>query len=293
MSGRPWRVGLGIASLALVLPGIAAADPAAWRLTRPSGGEVTLLGSMHVLRPADYPLPESVDDLVERAELIVMELDLDDIEAAGQQRLILETAMLPAGTVLKDVVDERVYRLVEQSTAELGIDLALLERFEAWFLAVTLLDQGLRRSGYHPERGVEQYVLGRAQSQGKEITGLETLEFQIGIFDALSRESQQAMLEQTLTELDEAETALAEMVDAWRNGELESLSAELLQDFDRFPGLHEALVGQRNRAWVAPLERMLADGRRHLVVVGALHLVGPENVIELLRARGHDVERLH
>jgi uncharacterized protein YbaP (TraB family) len=127
----------------------------------------------------------------------------------------------------------------------------------------------------------------------KEIVGLETLEFQLGIFDSLSRQSQQAMLEQTLAEIDEAETALAEMVDAWRDGELEELSAELLDDFDDFPGLHEALVAKRNRSWVPLLEAMLDDGRRHLVVVGALHLVGSDSVIDLLQARGHDVERLH
>ena len=100
------------------------------------------------------------------------------------------------------------------------------------------------------------------------------------------------MLEQTLAELDEAETALSDMVAAWRDGELESLSAALLDEFDEFPGLYETLVTKRNRSWVPTLERMLADGRRHLVVVGALHLVGDDSVIELLRARGHDVERV-
>jgi uncharacterized protein len=284
---------LAAASVALALTSVAAADPAVWRMTGPNGAEVTLLGSMHVLRPGDYPLPESVDGLIDRSELIVMEIDLDDVDAAAQQRVILGTALLPQGTVLKNVVDERVYALVERSAAELGLDLTLLERFEPWFLAVTLLDQGLRKWGFQAERGIEQYVLGRAQSAGKEIVGLETLEFQIGIFDSLSAQSQQAMLEQTLAEIDEAETALSEMVEAWRDGELESLSAELLDDFDEFPGLHETLVVKRNRSWVSPLERMLADGRRHLVVVGALHLVGPDNVIELLRARGHEVERLH
>jgi uncharacterized protein YbaP (TraB family) len=281
-----------LVALAIAVPAVAAADPAAWRMTG-ANGEVTLLGSMHVLRPTDYPLPAAVDGLIERAELIVMEIDLDDVDAAAQQRVILQTAMLPQGTVIADVVDERVYRLLEQNAAELGIELRLLERFEPWFLAVTLLDQGLRQWGFQAERGVEQYVVGRAKSAGKEIVGLETLEFQIGIFDSLSPQSQQAMLEQTLAEIDEAETALRELVEAWRDGELESLSAELLDDFDQFPGLHEALVAKRNRSWVPPLERMLADGRRHLVVVGALHLVGPDSVIELLRARGYDVERLH
>lgn len=282
-----------IALLALVLPAApAAADPAAWRVTAADGGDVTLLGSMHVLRPSDHPLPPSVDALIERAERIVMELDLDDVDAAAQQRTILTTAMLPQGIVLADVVDADVYRLVAASAGELGVDLTLLERFEPWFLAITLLDQGMRRLGFQGERGLEQYVLGASQRAGKEIVGLETLEFQIGIFDSLPAEQQQAMLEQTLAELDEAATALDAMVAAWRAGELETLSAELLDDFAEFPGLYETLVTRRNDAWVPTLEEMLTDGRRHLVVVGALHLVGPGSVVELLRARGHDVERL-
>jgi uncharacterized protein YbaP (TraB family) len=271
---------------------IAAADPAAWRVTGRGGGEVALLGSMHVLRDSDYPLPRSVDELVERADLVVMEIDLDDIDAAAQQRLILDKAMLPPDTVLEDVVDAEVYRLLEQHLAEIGIGLEPLERFEPWFLAITMLDIGMRRIGFVPERGVEQYVLGRAQAAGKETIGLETLEFQIGLFDGLPRDQQQAMLEQTLAELDEGVAVLGEMVAAWRDGELDSLGAELLDEFADFPGLYETLVTKRNNAWVPALERMLADGRRHLVVVGALHLVGPDNVVELLRERGHEVERL-
>lgn len=283
-----------IASLAALLAaGSTAAEPAVWRMTGRDGSEVTMLGSMHVLRPSDHPLPASIDELLARADLVVMEMDLDDIDAAAQQRAILTTAMLPQGTVLADVVDADVYRLVEQNAAEVGIDLKLVERFEPWFLAITLLDQGMRKLGFQGERGIEQYVLARSRSTGKEIVGLETLEFQIGIFDALPPEQQQEMLEQTVAELDEAATQLDAMVAAWRDGELEKLTDELLSEFDDFPGLYETLVTKRNTAWVPQLEKMLTDGRRHLVVVGALHLVGPDSVIDQLRSRGHDVERLH
>ncbi|RPI57446.1 MAG: TraB/GumN family protein, partial [Lysobacterales bacterium] len=239
-----------------------------------------------------YPLPPAIDGFVERADLVVMEIDLDDIDPMAQQRIVLEASMLPQGTVLRDIVDSGVYRLVEQRMAELGVDLARLERFEPWFLAITVLDLGMRKIGFQAERGVEQYVLGLAQAAGKEVVGLETLEFQIGLFDALLPEQQQSMLEQTLAELDEGAAVLGEMVAAWRDGELESLSAELLDEFDAFPGLYETLVTKRNSAWVPTLEQMLADERRHLVVVGALHLVGPDSVIEQLRSRGHRVERL-
>ena len=288
MNGRAW-----LALLAATLPaGLASGDPAAWRVSGKNGGEVVLLGSMHVLRPSDHPLPPTVDALVDGADGIVMEIDLDDVGATEQQRIVF-AAMLPQGTVLADVLDEDVYAEVELEMRELGVDLKQLEQFEPWFLAITALDLGMRKIGFQAERGVEQYVLGRARAAGKEIVGLETLAFQIGLFDALPREQQQAMLEQTLAELDEGAAVLGEMVAAWRAGELESLSAELLDEFDDFPGLYETLVTKRNTAWVAPLERMLTDGRRHLVVVGALHLVGPDSVIELLERRGHDVERLH
>jgi uncharacterized protein YbaP (TraB family) len=183
--------------------------------------------------------------------------------------------------------------LAEQRSRELGVDLALLERFEPWFVAVTLLDQGMRKLGFQAERGLEQYLVGKSRRAGKEILGLETLAMQIGIFDSLSPSSQQAMLEQTLQELDEAETAMVDLAVAWRDGRLETLSDELLDDFDDFPGLYDMLVTERNTAWVGALERYLRDGRRYLVVVGALHLVGRDNLIDMLATRGHEVVRLN
>ena len=100
------------------------------------------------------------------------------------------------------------------------------------------------------------------------------------------------MLEQTLNELDEADTEMAKLATAWRDGHLETLSEGLLADFKAFPGLYETLVKNRNASWVEPLERYLRDGRHYLVVVGALHLVGRDNVIDLLKARGHAAVRL-
>jgi uncharacterized protein YbaP (TraB family) len=257
-----------------------------------SGGEVVLLGSIHVLRAADYPLPESIDALLANADVVTMELDLDDVDAVAQQATLLQAALLAPGTVLRDVVDPAVYRVAEQRSREIGMDLAQLERFEPWFVAITMLDQGLRRLGFQAERGLEQYLVGKALQSGKEILVLETLAFQIGIFDALPAQAQQSLLEQTLHELDGANVAMTELTDAWRAGRLDALSERLLEDFEDFPGLYETLVKNRNSEWLESFERYLRDGRRHLVVVGALHLVGRDNVIDLLEARGHEVARL-
>jgi uncharacterized protein YbaP (TraB family) len=277
---------------ALCAAGPAAADPAAWRITGKQGGDITFLGSMHVLRATDYPLPATIDKLFAHADVLVMELDLDATDSATQQAIIMRAATLPVGTVLRDVVDQKVYQLAERRTREMGIDLSLLERFEPWFLSIAILDQGMRKFGFEGERGLEQYLLKKSHETHKPIIGLETLALQIGIFDALPRDSQQAMLEQTLNELDDADTEMAKLATAWRDGHLETLSEGLLADFKAFPGLYETLVKNRNASWVEPLERILNDGRHYLVVVGALHLVGRDNVIDMLKARGHAAVRL-
>src|SRR6185295_8367149 len=137
----------------LCAAGNAAADPAAWRVAGKQGGEITLLGSMHVLRAADYPLPATIDKLFARADVLIMELDLDATDPATQQAIIMRAAMLPRGTVLRDVVDSKVYELTRNRTREMGLDLSLLEQFEPWFLSIAILEQGTHQLGFEGERG--------------------------------------------------------------------------------------------------------------------------------------------
>ena len=185
MLARAW---LALPVLTLTA-GMAGADPAAWRMTGPNGGEVTLLGSMHIMRPSDHPLPASVDNLIERADLIVMELDLDDVDAAAQQRVILAKAMFPQGTC-RGRRRRRGLGAREQTTPSSRRSRLLGAR--AVVLAITLLDKVCASSAPGRARPRE-YVLARAQARRKN-RRLETLEFQIGIFDSLPARSA-AMLE--------------------------------------------------------------------------------------------------
>jgi len=221
-----------------------------------------------------------------------MELDLDDPKLGAQQATLLQAASLPEGTVLRDVVDANLYRLAERHARGLGLDLSLLDHMEPWLVAITLLDVGMQRIGFEAQRGLERYLVGKAAANHKEIVGLESLAKQIGIFADLSADDQEAMLAQTLQELDGADAAMSDLVSAWRDGRLDVLSESLIEDFGDFPELYETLVTERNDQWTVELERMLRDGRRYLVVVGALHLVGRDSVVDRLTARGHPVVRV-
>ena len=267
----------------------AQAEPAAWRVTGEDTGELLLLGSVHYLRQEDYPLPSNIDELYQQADTLVMELDLDDLDTLSVENLFVEAGTLPPGSSLQTVLTPAVYELAETRSAEFGLDLAFATRLEPWLVAITLMDLGMNALGFNASRGLEQHLLRRATSDGKQVLGLETLEDQIHVFDQLSIKEQEALLLQTLNEIDSADDAMDELLNAWRDGRVNALANELTANFEDFPILYRHLVIDRNERWLNPLRQLLETGERYLVVVGALHLVGDDSVIELLQHQGLSV----
>ena len=166
-------------SLLCAVSGSAQAEPAAWRVTGEDTGELLLLGSVHYLRQEDYPLPSNIDELYQQADTLVMELDLDDLDTLSVENLFVEAGTLPPGSSLQTVLTPAVYELAETRSAEFGLDLAFATRLEPWLVAITLMDLGMNALGFNASRGLEQHLLRRATSDGKQVLGLETLEDQI------------------------------------------------------------------------------------------------------------------
>lgn len=278
---------------ALLLAGIVRAEPTAWRVGGESPGAVWLLGSVHYLRERDHPLPAIVDELYARADALVMEIDLDDIDLTTMSTVSMQAAVLPPPTTLGDVLGHELYARTSATARGFGLELALFESFEPWLVAMTLMDLGMTRRGYRADQGLEQHLLRRAVQDGKAVHGLETLADQIGVLDGMTMSEQEALLAQTLDELAAPERDMDELVVAWRAGDLEQLADELSASFTEFPRLYQTLVVDRNRRWVPEIERLAHGRQRYLVVVGALHLVGEHNVVELLRERGLDVDAVN
>ena len=254
---------------------------------------VWLLGSVHVLRAGDATLPTAAEEAFVDAELIVME---DDLYGADADPLALATAMqsqalLPEGQTLRSVLGSD-YAAMNAQARQSGIDLASLDPFAPWLVAMAVLDQEMARRGYLPEHGVEQTLARRAARQGKPIEGLETAAEQFAMLASMPLPTQKRFLQMTLDESAELDQELADMLAAWRTGNTAALAAMLEQESQTFPDLYRRLTIERNRAWVQQIDQMLESRDDYLVVVGALHLVGPESVVDLLRRRGHRVTQL-
>lgn len=254
---------------------------------------VYLLGSVHVLRPEDARLPEVAERAYSDAEKIVMEIDLDEPGESDPQAVIAQMqrlALLPEGQTLRGVLGTD-YASVSAQSRQQGLDLATVDRFAPWFVATTLLELELARRGFSPEYGIEQTLATRAIRDHKPIQGLETTAQQLGLLAGLPLPMQKRFLMMTLDESDQLDEELGELLRAWKDGDTATLARLLSEEFENFPDLYRTLTVDRNRVWVDKLSRLLEERDDYLVVVGALHLVGRDSVVDLLEKRGYRVEQ--
>lgn len=282
----------------LVLVLAASAAPAAdshpvtaWRLDGGSN-RVYLLGSVHLLREEDHPLPEVIDEIYAEAEVLVMELDYDDVDPAAAQALIREKGTPEGERTLPELMGPQAWTRARALAAEVHIPLDGLARVEPWLAAITVEQLMLARIGFDPAFGIEHHLAQRAREDGKEVTGLETLDEQLGFLDGMSLEAQRALLLQSLEESTRIEELMEGLVCAWRYGDLEHLESRLLASIRDYPELYEALVTERNRRWARRIAGLADDRQDYLVVVGALHLVGEDGLPALLEAAGYELTRL-
>jgi uncharacterized protein YbaP (TraB family) len=125
----------------------------------------------------------------------------------------------------------------------------------------------------------------------RPVIGLETLESQLGLFDALSAREQHSLLGAVVAE-GAGDASDKKLVKAWADGDVAALDAEAHAGMMADPRLREALLVARNRNWAEQIAAMLKAGKRPFVAVGAAHVAGIDGLPEMLVARGFAVKRV-
>ena len=249
---------------------------------------VYLLGSVHMLKAADSTLPPEILDAYKRSRTLVMELDPND---AGTESLVgsgLQSATLPEGQTLSTVLGSELYASYVAHAKPLGLDPDTTAGFQPWFAALTLEQLTLAQSGYEASAGVDAQFAQRAQADHKPIIALETMAEQMGFFAHLTLDEQRQFLRSTLEDLDTAGNDTAAVVRAWERGDVKELERLARQEFDESPALMRQLTTERNRKWLPRIAALLNDNQDDLVIVGAMHLIGDDGLVALLKRQGSD-----
>ena len=153
---------------------------------------------------------------------------------------------------------------------------------------MVLTQFALTKTGFDPQLGIDMQITERARADGKPIEGLETVIDQLSIFDARSFEEQTRFLLDSADDVPTLNDDLDRLIAAWRTGDLRALEKEFLKERAKSPALYDALLGARNRKWLPKIEALLEEDRDYLVVVGTLHFVGRDGLLDAAEASdGH------
>jgi hypothetical protein len=285
------RIAAALAFVLLATTTVAQAKTFAWKATG-KGGTIYLMGSIHVMSESFYPLNPALEAAFKDADLLVEEVDLADMLDPIAQLGILSRGMLPSNQSLDKVLSPTTLALVQKTAGDLGDVGGPLMRFKPWMLAIALQGMELMKAGFDPELGLDKHFYDQAKAAGKAVQGLETTEFQISRFDTMTMEQQDRMLAQTLKELATEAATVGTLGDAWKAGDVATVERLALDDLKSDPLMYQRLLVERNRNWMPRIEALFARRGRALVVVGAAHLVGPDGLLAMLRAKGYTIEQL-
>jgi uncharacterized protein YbaP (TraB family) len=247
---------------------------------------VYLLGSIHVLRPNDYPLAPVVLDAYTHAGSLLMEVNLAEIDSDQVQAEMLASAILSDGKTLPDVLGKQRYERAAALAHEIGVELSKFDRFAPWFAAEAISELQLTQLGFQPENGVEMYFMDRARSDGKSVDGLETVHDQISVFQNMSLDAQAEYLLSSLEQAHDLPKEVDSMVRAWQRGDTRWFESELQSDLGHDSDLYQSVLLARNRKWVPKIEALLNSDKNYLVIVGTGHLAGQGSVVDLLKKDG-------
>ena len=267
------------------------AESSVWVVSS-SKATVYLVGSFHMLRASDYPLPAEFFTAYQASRKIIFEVPPGEMESPEYMEMFLSAAIYNDGTTLKDHITSAAYTKAESFCKERNYPLEQYQLFKPTFFVMTLTVLEMNKIGADPKKGVDYFFQDKAIQDGKATGSLETVDQQIGILTSVDASVGSDQILQTIDELRQIEVMLGEHLAAWRKGDEAKMEDLYIKGLMAYQKLYQTLIVDRNNKWVKDIESYLNGSGNTMVVVGAAHLVGDNGLVNLLRKHGYRVVKL-
>ncbi|WP_315905428.1 TraB/GumN family protein [Vibrio fluvialis] len=278
------RITRGIIGLIWLFASALHAEPLYWQATNGSL-QITLLGAIHVGAPSMYPLPKPIYKALNQADGLIIEADV------RKDQNVVYPQNQPSS---KQVLTKEQLFMLDKIAKQLELEPLGLRQAPPWQSALSIQFRQLQQLGFNPGEGVDLTLMYKATANNIAVIPLETVQFQI---DALTRQPDagKEMLTEIIDDWEKSEAMTRCMIDSWVAGDQQNL--ENMMKLNEYSNeLEQTLVTNRNRDWVNKLtsgQFLPNPNGRYLMVVGALHLVGHDNLLELLSQKGFTITRLN
>ncbi len=251
-----------------------------------------LYGTIHMIGKDDFFLNEPTKSAFKDSERVTFEINMEEMNDMSILFSLISKVMMEDGKRLKDLMNETDYALVKKHFEEAGLPLFLLERVKPMFLSTFASgDMEANPMGSGDVVSYEMEFMTMAQEEEMEMAGLETIEFQMTMFDSIPYEVQADMLVESLKTDSTGGDQFADMVELYKAQDLAGMQAMFDTDEGGLGDYDELLLINRNKNWIPIMEKMMTE-KKTFFAVGAGHLGGDLGVISLLRRAGYTMKPL-
>ncbi|MFM2613093.1 TraB/GumN family protein [Vibrio campbellii] len=259
------------------------AEPQHW-LAKKGDMEYMIIGSVHVGDKTMYPLPKAVTQFLKNSDGLVIEADVRNTEGVTYPKTSL---------LAKDVLDRTQRKHLAEIANDLGLQEAQLLNAPPWSAALTIQLMLVNKLGYASDQGVDMHLINLADKQQVPVLPLESVQFQLDLIVG-QKDGGKEFLLSSIEEYDGGDKLVQCLIDSWKSGDGSTLEEASMseQSSDEF---NQAFLYDRNRDWAEKLDSgsvLPKKSGQYTIVVGSLHLVGKDNLIDLLEERGFTVEPL-
>lgn len=276
-----------------------------WRIEMPGVAQPSyLFGTIHLIPEADYFLPGRVVKAINDSEAVFFEIDPRDMQNPAKIMGLLTRINMRGDTSLEDLLEPAAYAAVENYFTESGLPFFIFKRMKPLFLSAMVgQDVEAMQGGGMTAGGMKSYEMELtelAEAGGKSISGLETMEFQLGLFDSIPYRAQATMLYEAVVADQGSETGdlpseMERLVAIYRRQAVAELASTITEESAGVARFEELLLTKRNANWVPIIQQNMGalNAGAGFYAVGAGHLGGDRGVIALLRSAGLTVEPVY
>jgi uncharacterized protein YbaP (TraB family) len=264
-----------------------------WQVTGPGLSKPSyVFGTIHLIDAKDYFLPKGTMSAMDNVSKVVFELDMKEMSDMSKLMGMMNKLYMKDDKTLKDLLTDPEYKAVGDFFQEKGLPLFMFERMKPMFLSIFAsgdMDPGGLQNG--KMKSYEMELLEMAENTGKSSGGLETIEFQISLFDAIPYEAQAKMLVEAIQKGSDSEgdDEFKKMTDMYKSQDINAMVKMISEEGSDVSGFEDKLLTERNKNWI-PLMIEMAKKEPTLFAVGAGHLGGENGVINLLKKTGMKVK---
>ncbi len=245
-----------------------------------------LFGTIHIIDSKDYFLPTGTLSAIDECEKMMFEIDMAKMTDMGNLMGLMGQVMMKDGKSLKDLLTTDEYSRVEKHFTKMGIPMFMFEKMKPFFLTI-FAEEGMDPKALESGK-MKSYEMEFAElAKDKEMAtgGLETIEFQMSLFDEISYADQAKMLMEAIDSNVKKDDSLDKMILHYKAQDVDKLADLINNEGSDVKNFNDKLIVNRNKNWIEGITKEVKN-QQTFIAVGAGHLGGKDGVIRLLRQSG-------